>query len=99
MNAARLVDCMEQYPLADGAVLDGPEWGYEIAPFHQDFRSYIFNDLPPDVADGAAQLGYDYGRMVAAKERLFTRLHHLTDCIERRLSHHRRGASAGGPCG
>src|SRR5690348_6428848 len=52
-NAARLVDCMEQYPMADGAVLDGPEWGYEITPFHQNGRSYIFNDLPPDVADGA----------------------------------------------
>lgn len=39
VTAARLVDCMEQYPMADGAVLDGPEWGYEIAPFHQNHRS------------------------------------------------------------
>jgi hypothetical protein len=77
--AARLVDCMEQYPMADGAVLDGPEWGYEIAPFHQDHRSFIFNDLPPSVADGAARLGYDYDRMVAAKDRLYARLHQLTD--------------------
>lgn len=78
-NAARLVDCMEQYPMADGAVLDGPEWGYEIAPFHQNHRSYIFNDLPETVAAGAARLGFDYQRMVAAKDRLFTRLHNLSD--------------------
>ncbi|MGH2370410.1 MAG: hypothetical protein ACRDI2_19725, partial [Chloroflexota bacterium] len=77
--AARLVDCLEQYPMADGAVLDGPEWGYEIAPFHQNHRSYIFNDLSPAVAEGAERLGYDYDRLVAAKDRLFERLHHLTD--------------------
>jgi hypothetical protein len=70
---------MEQYPMADGAVLDGPEWGYEVAPFHQDHRSYIFNDLQPDVAEGAARMGYDYRRMVAAKDRLFTRMHNLSD--------------------
>ena len=79
VNAARLVDCMEQYPMADGAVLDGPEWGYEIAPFHQNHRSYIFNDLPADVAEGAARMGYDYQRLVAAKDRLFSRMHNLTD--------------------
>jgi len=79
VNAARLVDCMERYPMADGAVLDGPEWGYEIAPFHQNARSSIFNDLPPAVAKGAARLGYDYDRMVGAKDRLYARLHGLTD--------------------
>jgi hypothetical protein len=76
---ARLVDCMEQHPMADGAVLDGPEWGYEIAPFHQNGRSSIFNDLPEAVAEGAARLGYDHGRMVEAKDRLYARLHALTD--------------------
>jgi hypothetical protein len=76
---ARLVDCMEQHPMADGAVLDGPEWGYEIAPFHQNGRSSIFNDLPETVAEGAARLGYDYRRMVEAKDRLHARLHALTD--------------------
>jgi len=79
VNVARLVDCMEQYPAADGAVLDGPEWGYEIAPFHQNGRSSIFKDLPPAVAEGAARLGYDYDRMVAAKDRLHARLHSLTE--------------------
>lgn len=79
VNAARMVDCMEQYPMADGALMDGPEWGYEIAPFHQNHRSDIFKDLPPEVAEGAARLGYDYKRMVAAKDRLFARLHSLND--------------------
>ena len=79
VNTARLVDCMERYPMADGAVFDGPEWGYEIAPFHQNGRSSIFNDLPQAVAEGAARLGYDYQRMVAAKDRLFARLHSLTE--------------------
>src|SRR5262245_28957166 len=78
-NAARLVDCMERYPMADGAVLDGPEWGYEIAPFHQNGRSSIFADLPEAVAEGAARLGYDHARMVAARDRLYARLHALTD--------------------
>ena len=77
--AARLVDCLERYPMADGAVLDGPEWGYEIAPFHQNHRSSIFKDLPPAVAAGAARLGFDYARMVAARDRLFARLHALSD--------------------
>jgi len=31
---ARIVDTMSHYPMVDGAVLDGPEWGYEISPEH-----------------------------------------------------------------
>jgi hypothetical protein len=77
--AARLVECMERYPMADGAVLDGPEWGYEIAAFHQNGRSNIFDDLPPSVAECAERLGYQYSRLVGAKDRLFDRLHHLSD--------------------
>ena len=79
VNAARLVDAMEAYPMADGALFDGPEWGYEIAPFHQNARSSIFNDLPETVAEGAARMGFDYARMVGAKDRLFARLHALDD--------------------
>jgi hypothetical protein len=79
VTAARLIDCLEEYPMVDGAVLDGPEWGYEIAPFHQNARSSIFKDLPPEIEDGATRLGYDYQRMVGAKDRLFDRLHRLTD--------------------
>ncbi|MBI3974255.1 MAG: hypothetical protein HY332_23500 [Chloroflexi bacterium] len=77
--AARLVDCLEQYPMADGAVLDGPEWGYEIAPFHQNRRSYIFDDLPPAAAEAATRLGYNYERLIGAKDRLYARLHGLSD--------------------
>ncbi|NCA13028.1 MAG: hypothetical protein EBS89_02670 [Proteobacteria bacterium] len=79
VTAARLVDAMEAYPMADGALFDGPEWGYEIAPFHQNSRSLIFNDLPESVAAGAARMGYDYHRMVGAKDRLHARLHAIDD--------------------
>ena len=41
---ARLEDTLTQFPQVDGAILDGPEWGYEIDPNH---RSYLFADLPP----------------------------------------------------
>ena len=33
-TCARMIDTLEQYPMADGAIMDGPEWGYEIAPHH-----------------------------------------------------------------
>ena len=74
---ARMVDTLAHYPMADGAIMDGPEWGYEIAPHHQDHRSYFFHDLPPTVAAKAAELGYDYQAMVAAKDRLLHTLHNL----------------------
>ncbi len=74
---ARMVDTLEHYPMADGAIMDGPEWGYEIAPHHMNYRSYIFNDLPESVAFKCAELGYDYAALVAAKDRLLERLHHL----------------------
>ena len=75
--AARMVDTLEHYPMADGAIMDGPEWGYEIAPHHMNRRSNIFDDLPEDVALKCAELGYDYAALVAAKDRLQERLRHL----------------------
>ena len=39
--AACMVDTLEHFPMADRAIMDGPEWGYEIAPHHMDHRSYI----------------------------------------------------------
>ena len=33
-RVARMVDTLEHYPMADGVVMDGPEWGYEMAPHH-----------------------------------------------------------------
>lgn len=74
---ARLVDTLNHYPMVDGAIMDGPEWGYEIAPHHYNHRSYLFHDLPPGVAPGCVRLGFDYEQMVAAKDRLFARLHSL----------------------
>ena len=74
---ARMVDTLAHYPMVDGAIMDGPEWGYEIAPHHQNHRSYIFHDLPPAVESKCAELGYDYAALVAAKDRLLERLHTL----------------------
>lgn len=76
-RVARMVDTLEHYPMADGVVMDGPEWGYEIAPHHMDHRSYFFHDLPESVAPMAKDLGYDYAAMVAAKDRLLTLFHDL----------------------
>jgi len=76
-RVARMVDTLEHFPMADGAVMDGPEWGYEMAPHHMDHRSYFFNDLPESVAPMAQYLGYDYQAMVAARDRLHIRFHNL----------------------
>jgi hypothetical protein len=72
---ARIEDTVSQFPQIDGIILDGPEWGYEIAPGH---RSNLFDDLPPAVEPAAQALGFDYGRLVGAKDRLYQRLHKLT---------------------
>jgi hypothetical protein len=90
---ARMVDTLAHYPMVDGAIMDGPEWGYEMAPHHQNHRSYFFNDLPPTLADKCAQLGYDYNALVAAKDRLLARMHSL-DPAQIRL--HRDGGLLGG---
>jgi hypothetical protein len=72
---ARLEDTVSQFPQADGVILDGPEWGYEITPGH---RSDLFQDLPPEVEPAAQALGFDYGRLVGARDRLHQRLHKLS---------------------
>ena len=56
-GVARMVDTLEHFPMADGAIMDGPEWGYEIAPHHMDHRSYIFGDLPESMAPLCAGRG------------------------------------------
>ncbi|MCZ6676354.1 MAG: hypothetical protein O7E52_03785 [Candidatus Poribacteria bacterium] len=76
-TCARMIDTLEHYPMVDGAIMDGPEWGYEIAPHHMNHRSFIFHDLPESVAPKCAELGYDYAALVAAKDRLFECLHAL----------------------
>jgi hypothetical protein len=76
--AARIADALAAYPMVDGAIMDGPEWGYEIAPDHMDHRSYLFNDLPESLREPCARLGFDYERLAAARDRLHRRLHDLT---------------------
>jgi hypothetical protein len=84
--------------MADGGVLDGPEWGYEISPWHMvrdgRARSNIFDDLPESAAPACAALGYDYPALVAAKDRLELRLHALSD---REVQRH--GGRSGGLLG
>jgi hypothetical protein len=94
-TCARIADTLQHYPMADGGIMDGPEWGYEIAPHHMNERSYIFNDLPSSVEEGCARLGYDYDALVAAKDRLFERLHTL-DSADIRL--HAEGGLVGAAC-
>lgn len=89
---ARMVDTLAHYPMADGAIMDGPEWGYEIAPHHMNRRSYIFDDLPATVAPACQRLGYDYDALVAAKDRLHQQLHQLDG---RRVRLHAAGGLAG----
>ena len=91
-RVARMVDTFEHFPMADGAIMDGPEWGYEMAPHHMNHRSYFFDDLPDAVAPMAAELDYDYAAMVAAKDRLLHLLHNLDP---RRVDLHARGGLVG----
>lgn len=89
---ARMVDTLAHYPMVDGAIMDGPEWGYEIAPHHMNRRSYIFDDLPATVAPACQRFGYDYAALVAAKDRLYQHLHQLDG---RRVRLHAAGGFMG----
>ena len=91
-TCARIVDRLEQYPMVDGAIMDGPEWGYEIATGHMNRRSYIFDDLPPSVAEGCEALGYDYAALAAARDRLHGALRNLDT---RRIRLHASGGLLG----
>jgi hypothetical protein len=72
---ARLEDTLTQFPQADGAILDGPEWGYEIEPGH---RANLFDDVGPEVEPAAREMGIDYQRLVGASDRLLQRLHKIS---------------------
>jgi hypothetical protein len=91
-RVARMIDTLEHFPMADGAIMDGPEWGYEIDADHMNRRSYIFDDLPPNVAPVCTALGYDYGALVAARDRLEATLRGLTP---RRVRAHAGGGLLG----
>ena len=73
-RVARIADVMDHYPIIDGVALDGPELGYEITPGH---RSNIFEDLPESVSSKAAELGFDYGAIIAARDRFEQKLKSL----------------------
>ena len=75
---ARIADTLAHFPMADGAIMDGPEWGYEIDPDHLGRRSHLFDDLPESVRGSCETLGFDYDALVSAKDRLHERLHRLT---------------------
>ncbi|MDA0745822.1 MAG: hypothetical protein O2954_04840 [bacterium] len=92
---ARMVDTFEHYPMVDGGIMDGPEWGYEIAPHHMNHRSCIFQDLPESLAPKCSELGYDYHALVNAKDRLFNRLHNLDPA---RIALHASGGLLGASC-
>ncbi len=92
-TCARIVDTLEHYPMADGAIMDGPEWGYEIASHHMNRRSYIFDDLPATIATSCSQLGYNYAALVDAKNSLSQALHTLNGD---RIEFNSHGSSFGG---
>jgi hypothetical protein len=91
-RVARMVDTLEHYPMADGAIMDGPEWGYEIDVDHMNRRSYIFDELPPELGPVCSALGYEYRELVAARDRLYGTLHELD---ARRVRSHARGGLLG----
>ena len=89
---ARLEDTIRAFPQADGVIIDGPEWPYEISPAAKP-HLYVFQPFPEGAADRAAALGYDLGALQAAQERLEQRLHTLTDVV---VARHADGGLLGG---
>ena len=74
--AARVTDTLAQFPEVDGAIIDGPEWGYEIEPGH---RSNIFADLPDTVRPLAESMHYDFDALQRAAQRFKTRMQSLNE--------------------
>ena len=70
---ARLEDAIGQLPQADGVILDGPHWGYEIAHGHD---SSLFDDLSAEQTAGNTNVDFD--RLLSAQGRLNQRLHKLS---------------------
>jgi hypothetical protein len=92
-RVARMVDTLAHFPMADGAIMDGPEWGYEIDVDHMNRRSYIFDELPSGLAGVCVELGYDLHALTAAKDRLYATLHALDS---RSVRAHAGGGLLGG---
>lgn len=99
---ARAQDTLEAFPQVDGAIIDGPEWPYEIASnvgptgvyeVMHGHRHYMFSDLPPSAERRAAELGYDYAALVSSHQRFYERLHSLS---ERTIGEFATGGLLGG---
>jgi hypothetical protein len=99
---ARAQDTLEAFPQVDGAIIDGPEWPYEIAPDggsrgaydsrHGD-RQNMLSDLPLVARARASEFGYDFSALGEAQRRLGERLHALD---ERRVGELATGGLVGG---
>src|SRR3989442_11803628 len=86
--AARAQDTLAAFPQVDGAIIDGPEWPYELASEAAALGPYVrlrgqardmFEPIAPAGRALAARLGYDFDALVAAQGRLSERLHRLDD--------------------
>ncbi len=71
---SRTRDVVRSLPQVDGFILDGPEWGYEIAPEH---RSDLFRCDCDCCRDRATAWGYDFDALLGARDRLKSRLQNL----------------------
>lgn len=71
---ARTEDVVRHFPEVDGFILDGPEWGYEIAPGH---RSDLFRCDCACCRAGAEAEGYNFDALLGARDRLRERLRDL----------------------
>ncbi|MCY3766441.1 MAG: hypothetical protein OXH06_13575 [Gemmatimonadetes bacterium] len=71
---ARTRDVVRSFPGVDGFILDGPEWGYEIAPDH---RGNLFRCDCDCCRARAAEWGYDFDVLWQAQARLKDRLRTL----------------------
>ena len=79
---ARTRDVVRALPGVDGFIMDGPEWGYEIAPGH---RSDLFRCDCDCCRARADEWGYDFDALLGARDRLKANLQRVTD-----LPHGRR---------
>src|SRR5262245_16989999 len=86
--AARAQDTLEAFPQVDGAIIDGPEWPYELSGDEAALGPYarlrgqsrdMFEEVGPAGRAVAARLGYDFDALAAAQRRLRDRLHGLDD--------------------
>jgi len=100
--AARAQDTLAAFPQVDGAIIDGPEWPYELSGDPAALGPYarprgqardMFEPIAPAGRALAARLGYDFDALVAAQQRLRDRLGRLDDAT---VAAHATGGLLGG---